>query len=789
MEVKTLFAQGQDGQVIPGATVRVFSEDGETLAPTLQDASGEPLANPFQAGPEGQIQFGAPNGHYRLEVVSAAGEQRLGVQFFDQDAVSSASGVQSLAQALDQRLMVLDSVNALRAQAGDRIPDGCHLICRRFHRDLPYELNIDFCRRVALDDPARAGETAWVARPHELDDNYHALTVWADDGAAYTQDSHDINLLKVGFRADYRGDSATATDESAWLQETLDRTPYRTKYLPDLPYGGGLYVGATRLRLRSGTKLIGDGAQSNSRIVSDYVAEAFNDGLFWLREPHVVDAWANGRPEGDLGAAFSRDIHLGGLVFEATDFARGAVAMVNVRNVTYTDIHHVRCGGLKIFHELEINGRYAIRDAKDDPETDNAVLAGFNPDVPDDLSENIRISHLSGGAGRYTYRPGDSKRANAIRLNFVRDFSATHVHMDYCNVSGWGGSARPGKGGELRWMRRLRDGYISDVHCRWTNGAIYFNNAHNVKVFGCSAKEVSDTAFDFEGCTYCLFDGIYSENAANFNISIFYATRGNVIKNFVARQTRHSSSIHARFAEPKFDPGLGKTMFRRLAGFEDPDYDQDVTLDTGAFLYDGDGFGAVIVDSWADVTYRNITHDDVVVDMRDHSNAKAQYFQDNRFTFTRQASDGDVLVALGANSANYACWKGGTIQSKVEQPAGVIPLLVQLRAYGGVSIFDLDDLRIETPGVDVSLALCDARQSGRHPGHAFRLTRNLVAPGSRIVDFNVNQIAGGDPIQLDARDNRDLRFQAVDVESWGDSSDTDYAALRFGIEVAKAERS
>ncbi|KAA0019337.1 right-handed parallel beta-helix repeat-containing protein [Salinicola corii] len=788
MEVKTFFAQSADGKVIPDAEVSVHRLGEENVASNLEDANGNPLDNPFRAGPQGQIQFAAPNGRYSIEVASQDSRQRLNTQFFDQTAVMSASGIQTLSGALDQRLIVLDSVEALREWPGERVPDGCRLICRSFYHDLPYELNIELQRSEAQDSPDNAGDMAWVPAPHPVRDDFHVLTLWAKDGSAYVQRSYDINLLKVGFRADYRltdGTNGKGSDESRWFQETLDKTPYRTKYLPDLPGDAGLYLGNRRITLCSGTRIVGDGAHANSRLVSDYAATGFHDGLFWLREPHVIDAWANGRPTGELDAAFSHGIHLSGLTIEATDFARGAVALVCVRDVTYNDIHHLRCGGLKIFHELELNDRYSIKG--EDPDTDNAVTAGFNPDAPDDLSEGIRVSNLSGSAGRYTFKPGDSKRATAVRLNFVRDFSVSHVHMDYCNVSGWGGSARAGKGGELKWMRRLRDGFIQDVHCRWTNGAIYFNNAHNVKVFGCSAKEVSDTAFDLEGCTYCLFDGIYAENAANFGISIFYATRGNVIKNFVARQTSQSASIHARFAEPKFGPGLGKTLFRRLAGFEDPDFDQDVTLDTGAFLYEGEGFGAVIVDSWADVTYRNINHSDIVVDLRAHSNAQSQTVQDCRFTFTKPAADNDVLIALGTNRDAYGSWKGGSIVSAVEQPAGVVPLLSQLRTYAGVAIYDIDDLRIDVPGVRTAIMVCDARKSGRHPGHAFRLNRNLIPPKSLLVNLNLNEITGGGPAQLDITNNRSLDFAPIEMTAVGDDSNARHATLRFGLSVARGK--
>ncbi|GHB09823.1 hypothetical protein [Salinicola rhizosphaerae] len=782
MEVKTFFAQSGDGSVIPHADVSVFRHGEETPADDLADAAGKPMPNPFQAGAQGQIQFAAPNGHYWLEVASAHSRQRLDTQFFDQAAVSSASGTQSLTRALDQRLIVVDSVDTLRGWDGDQVPDGSFLICRRFYRDRPFELNVELQRTIALDDQQRAGTMAWLPAHNPLDPHFHHFTLWGDDGAAYVHPNHEVNLLKVGFRADYR--DGRGTDESARLQETLDKTPYRTKYLPDLPNGEGLYVGDHRVSLRSGTRLIGDGPQANSRLISDYAATSFRDGLLWLREDHVIEAWKNGRPEGDVNAAFSRDIEISGLTFEASDFASAAVAMVCVRDVFYQRNHHHRCGGIKFFHELELNDRYSL-EHEDDPETDNAVMAGFNPETPDDLNQNLFISELTGGAPRYSVRRGEGSLASAVRLNFVRDFSITHVQMAYCNLSGWGGSARAGKGGELRWMRRLRDGYISDVHCNRSNGAIYFNNAHNVKVFGCSAREVSDTAFDLEGCTYCLFDGIYCVDAGNFAMSVFYATRGNVFRNFHATQTGTAARLRQRYGTKRFSPGLGKTMFRRLAGFEDPDFDQDVRLETGSFVYEGDGFGAVIVDTWADVTYRDVRHENVMMDLRGHSNAQSQSITDCHFLFTRPANEDDVLVAIGTNRELYGSWRGGSIVSTVTQPTGVVPLLAQLRAYAGTAIYDIENLRIDVPGADTAMVLADARQSGRSPAHAFRLHGNLIPAGSRLLNANVNELSGGAPLQVELVNNRHLDFSPVEKMHIAEESDRQFASLAFGIKASR----
>lgn len=82
MELKNYVAQWA-GEVLPGATCYLYHAGTETLASGLQDAAGAALANPFQAGSDGLIQFAAPNGEYDLRVMSGGRDSRMRVQCLD----------------------------------------------------------------------------------------------------------------------------------------------------------------------------------------------------------------------------------------------------------------------------------------------------------------------------------------------------------------------------------------------------------------------------------------------------------------------------------------------------------------------------------------------------------------------------------------------------------------------------------------------------------------------------------------------------------------------------------
>ncbi|MBB3229738.1 hypothetical protein [Halomonas stenophila] len=129
MELKTFFAQNVDGNVIPGAIVYVYYPGTTDLATGLEDEDGNPLDNPFQADSDGQIKVAAPNGKYDIRVSSSGRDHRIGVQFFDASEggtlpVDSATGTESLQDALNQRLISKDTLAELHALPAETLRIG-----------------------------------------------------------------------------------------------------------------------------------------------------------------------------------------------------------------------------------------------------------------------------------------------------------------------------------------------------------------------------------------------------------------------------------------------------------------------------------------------------------------------------------------------------------------------------------------------------------------------------------------------------------------------------------------
>lgn len=88
MELKSIYAQDQRGNVLPGASAALYLAGSLTLASGLLRKDGSSLPNPFAADSTGLIELIAPDGAYDLVVDNSAGSltQRL-VFFSAEDAV------------------------------------------------------------------------------------------------------------------------------------------------------------------------------------------------------------------------------------------------------------------------------------------------------------------------------------------------------------------------------------------------------------------------------------------------------------------------------------------------------------------------------------------------------------------------------------------------------------------------------------------------------------------------------------------------------------------------------
>lgn len=81
MELRTYFAQGTQGNVLPGAAVTLYQAGTLDLVTGLQDTSGSALLNPFTAGVDGKISVRAPNGEYDMVVAKSGFSNTLRVSF------------------------------------------------------------------------------------------------------------------------------------------------------------------------------------------------------------------------------------------------------------------------------------------------------------------------------------------------------------------------------------------------------------------------------------------------------------------------------------------------------------------------------------------------------------------------------------------------------------------------------------------------------------------------------------------------------------------------------------
>ena len=83
MELKSFFAQDDQGNKLSGATCYVYKRGTESLISYIVGANGLVISNPFIADSSGLVQFAAANGLYDIRVVSGNRDYRLPMQFND----------------------------------------------------------------------------------------------------------------------------------------------------------------------------------------------------------------------------------------------------------------------------------------------------------------------------------------------------------------------------------------------------------------------------------------------------------------------------------------------------------------------------------------------------------------------------------------------------------------------------------------------------------------------------------------------------------------------------------
>lgn len=89
MQLQNFFAQDVNGNIVPGAACTLFLAGTTTLATGLQDATGNPLSNPFAANANGLASVAAPQGLYDLQMVSGLLSFKIQIQFIDATQVAA----------------------------------------------------------------------------------------------------------------------------------------------------------------------------------------------------------------------------------------------------------------------------------------------------------------------------------------------------------------------------------------------------------------------------------------------------------------------------------------------------------------------------------------------------------------------------------------------------------------------------------------------------------------------------------------------------------------------------
>ncbi|MEP9351373.1 hypothetical protein [Xanthobacter sp. KR7-225] len=337
--------------------------------------------------------------------------------------------------------------------------------------------------------------------------------------------------------------------------------------------------------------------------------------------------------------AFIRGLWFDRLIFSvpAPAVKRHAVVGVNVRDIRFTRCRTTGLGGMRVGHAKE--RAYQPKKPHPSADLDPAVIAGFLPDAPTDLNEDILFIDNE--------IDGQAFMVQALRVDFGRRVVAAYNKGRFANISWWGGGAKLSQGGQLQFLRRVRDVAIVGNEMHGANGAFYGNNGQNVLIEDNLAHDITDTAIDFEGCVDCVARRNIAIDAGNFCYSTFYAAQNIRFEGNVGVQTGKGATVIERLSAKLPGKPTGRILFAlRSAGFSGPD--KVVIACTGnIFAYTGgDGLGKVAPSYSSSVTFDSNKFLNVRCNFS-YPQVHTVRLEKNAFFFDRLVSGNEVLVGLG----------------------------------------------------------------------------------------------------------------------------------------------
>lgn len=216
MELKNVFIQDTQGNIIPGATCYLYERDTSILVPGVVDKDGAPLLNPFNSDSNGLVQFAAPNNVYDLRVATAQRDYRLPISCFD-----TVEGIAEVNELVAEAQAAADAANDSAAQAS--IP--------------------------AATLEASLANTADAAKGSAKVGYNQALAYPA--GSVGARLKREINVMDAPYNAKLDG----VTDDSAAIQAAFDAAPAGSRVVIPWTPTGGLAAGLT---INKTLRIVGD---------------------------------------------------------------------------------------------------------------------------------------------------------------------------------------------------------------------------------------------------------------------------------------------------------------------------------------------------------------------------------------------------------------------------------------------------------------------------------------------------------------------------------------------------
>jgi len=393
------------------------------------------------------------------------------------------------------------------------------------------------------------------------------------------------------------------------------------------------------------------------------VGEGDSSLIIWEgREPSPFLA----RPPDDMPTSFLNNVRVHAVRVVRPDSKPIGTAILqayNVRNLSLTRCSTSRMGGLVVRHMRQFNRQYDRGSGS--RESDPAVVSGFDADRVDDLNEDIAVYDNRIDAGEYM--------KNVVRFDFAKRVAVVGNQGRFANISWWGGGAKISEGGHTRFLRRVRDVYITHNTLSGANGGIYGNNGDGILVAYNDISMMTDVGIDFEGCFNALAHHNVVRNVGNFCYATFYAAKNVVFRDNYGLQDGGGTNLHLVFGKGRYGAMQGRTLLAlRSAGFGSLPAAIDVSFINNHFVWTGaGGLGNCLPSYWDHLRLEGNRFENVECNLA-YVRTRELEIVGNRLSFDRP---GEKPVRALGGSADRTLIADNEIRITAKQPKDSIAIL------------------------------------------------------------------------------------------------------------------